>query len=48
MPAVITIDDSGTILSVNPAGEKLFRYSLSEMLGKDVIMLMPESFRADH
>ena len=41
--AVITIDEEGTILSLNPATEELFGYARSELLGKSSKLLMTES-----
>lgn len=45
---VITIDAQGTMENVNPAAEKLFGYSRSEMVGRNVCMLMPSPFRDEH
>lgn len=44
----ISIDQVGTILSVNPATEKIFGYSAEEMLGENVKMLMPEPDHSQH
>ncbi|HVX84952.1 MAG TPA: PAS domain S-box protein [Phycisphaerae bacterium] len=46
--AVITIDERGLIESANPATEKLFGYPQSELLGKNVSMLMPQPYRREH
>ena len=46
--AIISIDATGTIESVNPATEKLFRYAASELFGRNVKMLMPEPYRSQH
>jgi PAS domain S-box-containing protein len=45
---VLTIDERGNIESVNPAAERLFGYSSSEMLDRNISMLMPEPYRAEH
>lgn len=46
--AIITIDELGTISSVNPATEKMFGYTSAELLGKNVSMLMPSPYRQEH
>jgi PAS domain S-box-containing protein len=46
--AIITIDERGLIETVNPATERLFGYSASELVGHNVKMLMPEPYRAEH
>ena len=48
MDAIVVIDQSGCISSVNPATERIFGYSIEEMLGKNVTMLMPEPYRSEH
>jgi PAS domain S-box-containing protein len=45
---VITISDRGLIETVNPAAEKIFGYQLQELAGKNVSMLMPNPYRAEH
>ncbi|MDA7980558.1 MAG: PAS domain S-box protein [Pirellulales bacterium] len=45
---VITIDERGVILEVNPAALRLFGYSAGEMLGAKVDMLMPSPYREEH
>lgn len=46
--AIITIDRQGIIQSVNPATGYLFGYSISELLGQNVKMLMPSPNREGH
>jgi PAS domain S-box-containing protein len=45
---IITIDDQGTIESLNPAAARIFGYNLEEVIGSNVRMLMPEPFRSEH
>jgi PAS domain-containing protein len=45
---LITIDDQGIIESINPSACKLFSYTEQEMLDKNISMLMPQPYRADH
>jgi PAS domain S-box-containing protein len=46
--AIITIDQLGIIESVNHAAERLFGYSASELIGRNVSMLMPSPHREQH
>ncbi|MBF0264739.1 MAG: PAS domain S-box protein [Gammaproteobacteria bacterium] len=46
--AIITIDHKGSIEEVNPATETIFYYSPSELIGKNVKMLMPEPYSSQH
>jgi PAS domain S-box-containing protein len=46
--AIICIDDGGMIESVNPATERIFGYSESELLGQNVSMLMPDPYAREH
>jgi PAS domain S-box-containing protein len=46
--AIITIDADSHIVLVNQAAERIFGYSTSEMLGKELTMLMPEYLRHLH
>ncbi len=45
---IITIDVEGTIKSFNPSAEKLFDFKASEVIGKNVKMLMPEPYQGEH
>jgi two-component system sensor kinase FixL len=46
--AVILIDDRGRIGGVNLSARRLFGFSVDELLGKNVSMLMPEPYRSSH
>lgn len=45
---VIAIDIRGTMVLVNPASERMFQYTVAELLGNNVSMLMPEAFACEH
>jgi two-component system sensor kinase FixL len=45
---LITIDQKGIIESINPSACKLFEYTESELLSRNISMLMPQSDRAQH
>jgi diguanylate cyclase (GGDEF)-like protein/PAS domain S-box-containing protein len=40
--AIMTVDDSGHIETFNPTGERIFGYSLAEILGRTLDFLLPE------
>ena len=46
--AIITIGENGIVESFNTAAERIFGYDVSEVLGNDVNMLMPEPFHSQH
>jgi PAS domain S-box-containing protein len=45
---VIAIDAEGRIETFNAAAEKIFGYAASEVIGRNVKMLMPEPLRREH
>lgn len=45
---IVTIDDLGVIETVNAATERIFGYVASEMVGRNIKMLMPESYSQHH
>jgi PAS domain S-box-containing protein len=45
---VVVIDESGTILLVNSATEKMFNYQREELIGEPHATLIPERFREVH
>ena len=45
---IITLDDKGIINSYNPAAEKIFGYTATEMIGQNIEKLMPSDIAAQH
>jgi PAS domain S-box-containing protein len=46
--AIITIDDRGTVETLNPAAAQVFGYRPEEVVGRNVKMLMPDSYGHEH
>ena len=45
---IISIKDDGSIISVNSATERMFKYSAESLIGKNIKMLMPDPFHSEH
>ncbi|MCA8976060.1 MAG: PAS domain S-box protein [Planctomycetes bacterium] len=45
---IVTIDDTGTIVTFNGAAERLFHFTAAEAIGNSVNCLMPRPFSAEH
>ena len=46
--SMVMIDPVGTVLLFNPAAERTFGYSSKEVIGNNVLMLMPEPYKSNH
>lgn len=48
LESVITIDDKGNIHTFNKAAEKIFGFSEKEIIGENIIRLMPSPYSDEH
>ena len=46
--AIVTIDEAGVILTVNPATEHIFGWSPEALIGQPLVVLMPPHMRPGH
>ncbi|MGE0334053.1 MAG: PAS domain S-box protein [Gammaproteobacteria bacterium] len=46
--AIVSIDSNGVITHVNRATERMFGYTATDLLGRNVSMLMPSPYREEH
>ena len=46
--AIITMDEFGVVQDFNPAAENIFGYRAEEVIGRNIIMLMPEKYAIAH
>lgn len=45
---IVIADSEGSIITVNPAVERIFGYKADELVGKNVRMLMPPPYHGEH
>lgn len=45
---ILTINQNGTVQSLNPAAERMFGYPEGDVIGHNIKMLMPEPYQGEH
>jgi len=45
---ILSIDERGAVVAMNPAAERMFGYRAEEVLGRNVSMLMPSPYQGEH
>jgi len=45
---IIAMTSEGVIQTINPAAERMFGYPAAELIGNNISLLMPESYRSQH
>ena len=45
---ILLVDDKGTVVHMNPKGQSIFGYTLKELVGKPMEVLLPQRVRAVH
>ena len=48
MDGIISFDEDGIVLSINPAAKKIFGCKVEDVLGKDIKILMPEVYEGEY
>ena len=48
MEGIVTINEQGSVESFNLAAESIFGYTATEVIGRNVKMLMPENYSREH
>lgn len=43
---IISVNDHGIVETINPAGERIFGYAATEIIGQHIKMMIPESHHA--